>query len=83
MFSMLLDTQHLMLCVLITTCTHSSNRTLVHLLKRWGLQCTVIPLETFTPQEEDEWGEDRVVIEGLSDKVSTEHTIHMWEIYKK
>ena len=52
----------------------SSNRTLVHLLKRWGLQCTVVPMETSDPSK-------GLVIKGLSDtKLLTEHTIHLWEI---
>ena len=56
--------------------SHSSNRTLIHLLERWGLQCTVVPMETSDPGE-------GVVIEGLSDtRLSTEHTIHLWEIVK-
>ena len=54
----------------------SSNRTLVHLLERWGLEGAVVTMAT------DE-SRDRVVIEGVSDRLSsTEHTIHLWEIIK-
>ena len=69
----------------------SSNRTLLPLLDRWGLQCRSIPLETFynpTFSEEGEEleethraAEERVIIEGLSEnKIVNDHTIHMWEI---
>ncbi|XP_064406396.1 histone-arginine methyltransferase METTL23-like isoform X1 [Halichondria panicea] len=52
----------------------SSNRTLVHLLERWGLEAAVITVDTNSPK-------DRVVVEGLSEsRSSTEHTLHLWEI---
>ena len=67
-----------LLKVMLVSMSHSSNRTLIHLLERWRLQCTVVPMETSDPGE-------GVVIEGLmiSDtRLSTEHTIHLWEIVK-
>ena len=54
----------------------SSNRTLSHLLERWGLSCKAVPLESFV--------NDNVRINGLcSRKLSPDHTIYMWEITRK
>jgi len=41
------------------------------LLKRWGLECRVVTMET-----EDS---DKVIVEGM-DNDGTPHTIHIWEI---
>ena len=61
-------------------CLHSSNRSLVHLLDRWGLQCRSVPLETFQGVA----GSERVQIEGPSEAIITSnHTIHLWEITRR
>ena len=61
-------------------CLHSSNRSLVHLLDRWGLQCRSVPLETFQGVARSE----RVQIEGPSEAIMTSnHTIHLWEITRR
>lgn len=61
-------------------CLHSSNRSLVHLLDRWGLQCRSVPLKTFQGVARSE----RVQIEGPSEAIMTSnHTIHLWEITRR
>ena len=75
---------------------HSSNRSLLPLLDRWGLHCQSVALETFyspTHYEEEVEGEEQegkgvcpsaqdcVIIDGLSKNIlSSNHTIYMWDI---
>ena len=65
--------------VIFYGCLHSSNRSLVHLLDRWGLQCQSVPLETFQGV-----ASERVQIMGPSEtKMTSNHTIHLWVITKR
>ena len=60
-------------------CLHSSNRSLMHLLDRWGLQCQSVSLETFQGV-----ASERMQIVGPSEtKMTSNHTIHLWVITKR
>ena len=66
---------YIVVLVTVFMCCHSAGRSLSHLLHRWGLSMTNLPVDNLTSAG------DNLIIEGIGSNVTiSNQTIHLWQI---